>query len=122
MHSLPKDTRGADASLTVDIIEDEIVIRIGIGTLAWAFEHMHENNPYNEAAHDFVQTWKVTDLTEFAEDVVGELTNEEEDGSHPLNLLLDQVCSAAVEQGSVGIDESTDGKSAYGRDYEKETQ
>ena len=120
MRALPGDIRGADASLTVDIIEDEIIIRIGIGTLAWAFDHMKENNPYDDAARDFVQKWKVTDPMEFATDVVGELTNEEEDGSHPLNRLLDQVSNAAVDQGSLGIDENTDGKSAYARDYEKE--
>jgi hypothetical protein len=120
MRSLPTDTRGADAPLTVDIEHDELVIRIGIGTLAWAFDHMEENNPYDDNARDFVQVWKVTDPVEFAKDVVGELTNEAEDGSHPLNRLLDQVSSAAAEQGSLGIDENTDGKSAYARDYEKD--
>ena len=120
MRALPGDIRGANARLTVDIIEDEIIIRIGIGTLAWAFEHMEENNPYDDAARDFVQKWKVTDPMEFATDVVRELTNEEEDGSHPLNRLLDQVSNAAVDQGSLGIDENTDGKSAYARDFEKE--
>ncbi len=119
MRRLPNDSKGADAPLTVDIEHDELIIRIGIGTLAWAFDHMEENNPYDDNARDFVQAWKVTDPVEFAKDVVGELTNEEEDGSHPLNRLLDQVCNAAADQGSLGIDENTDGKSAYARDYDK---
>jgi hypothetical protein len=103
-------------------VEDELVIRIGIGTLAWAFDHMEENNPYDDNVRDFVQAWKVVDPMEFAKDVLGELTNEEEDGSHPLNRLLDQVSNAAAEQGSLGIEENTDGKSAYSRDYEEDHQ
>lgn len=119
MRKMKTDNRGADAPLTVDIEEDEIVIRIGIGTLAWAFDHMEDNNPWSDDKRDFVQRWKVSDQLEFAKDVVGELTNEEEDGSHPLNVLLDQVSTAAADQGSLGIEENTDGKSAHSRDYEE---
>ena len=120
MRKMKTDNRGADAPLTVDIEEEEIVIRIGIGTLAWAFDHMEENNPWSDKKHDYVQKWKVSDQLEFAKDVVGELTNEQEDGSHPLSVLLDQVSTAAADQGSLGIEENTDGKSAYARDYEEE--
>ena len=120
MKSLSNDVRGADARLTVDIKNEEIVIRVGIGTLAWAFEHMEENNPWSDSARDFVQTWKVSDPVEFAKDVVGELTREEEDGSHPLHRLLDKACTDAADQGCLGIEENTDGKSAYARDYEEE--
>lgn len=120
MRRLHNDARGADARLTVDIENDEIVIRVGVGTVAWAFDHMEENNPWSDDKHDFVQEWKVVDPLEFAKDVVGELTREEEDGSHPLHRLLDQVSTAAADQGSLGIDEVTDGKSAYARDYEKD--
>ena len=120
MRRMKTDNRGADAPLTVDVEEDEVVIRIGIGTLAWAFDHMVENNPWSNDKHDFVQKWKVSDPVEFANDVVGELTNEAEDSSHPLNILLDQVSNAAADQGSLGIEEVTDGKSAYTRDYERE--
>lgn len=122
MKRIISDNRGSDAPLTVDIEEEEIVIRIGIGTLAWAFDHMEENNPWSDDKHDFVQSWKVSDPAEFAKDVVGELTNEEEDGSHPLNRLLDQVSAAAADQGSLGIEKNTDGKSAYARDYALEEQ
>jgi hypothetical protein len=119
MRKLPSDNRGFDAPLTVDIEDNEIVIRIGIGTVAWAFDHMEENNPWSDDKHDYVQKWKVSDPVEFAKDVVGELTNEEEDGSHPLNRLLDQVSTAAADQGSLGIEEVMDGKSSYARDYEE---
>jgi hypothetical protein len=118
MKRLPSDDRGADAPLTVDIENEEVVIRIGIGTIAWAFDHMEENNTWSDEKNDFVQRWKVTDPVEFAKDVVSELTNEEEDGSHPLSRLLDKVSTAAADQGSIGIEENLDGKSAYSRDYE----
>ena len=64
MRKMKTDKRGADARLTVDIEDDEIVIRIGIGTLAWAFDHMEENNPWSDENHDFVQKWKVSDQLE----------------------------------------------------------
>lgn len=120
MKPFPTDHKGEDAPLTVDIVNDELVIRIGIGTLAYAFDHMEENNPYDDNLRDFKQSWKVSDPMEFAKDVVGALVDEEEDGSHPLNRLLDQVCTAAADNGCLGIEECTDNKSAYTRDYEDE--
>ena len=42
------------------------------------------------------------------------------EASHPLNRMLDKVSTDAADQGSLGIEESTDGKSAYARDYERE--
>ena len=120
MRRLPNDSKGADSPLTVDIEHDELIIRIGIGTLAWAFDHMEENNPWSDAKCNFVQSWKVSDPLEFAKDVVREMTREEEDGSYPLNRMLDKVSTDAAGQGSLGIEENTDGKSAYARDYERE--
>lgn len=120
MRRLPSDNKGADAPLTVDVENEEVVIRIGIGILAWAFDHMEENNPWSDDKCDYVQKWKVSNPVEFAKDVVGELTNEAEDGSNPLTSLLDQVSTAAADQGSLGVEEITDGKSAYTRDYEEE--
>lgn len=119
MRSLPEGPKGTDAPLTVDIVNEELVIRIGIGTLAWAFEHMVENNPWNDEDRDFVQAWKVSDPLEFAKDVINALTYEEEDGSNPLNRMLDKVSSAVADNGSLSIEENTDGKSAYARDYEE---
>ena len=42
-----------DASRSVQIVDNELVIRVGIDTLAWAFDHMEENNPYSDELHDF---------------------------------------------------------------------
>ena len=89
-----------------------LTISIGIDTLAWAFEHQDENNPYEEISHDedgpvsnFVQRYKVIDNEEFARDVIRELFNEEEDGSNPINVLLDKMCIEAVDQGSIAVED-----------------
>jgi hypothetical protein len=111
-----------DASRSVKIVDDELVIRVGINTLAWAFDHMLENNPYSDKDHDFVQKWRVSDPLEFTKDTVSELLREEEDGTTPLDLLFDKVMNNAVDQGSLGIEEVTDHKSAYTRDYEEENK
>lgn len=105
---------------SVTIENDELVIRVGISTLAWAFDHMEENNPYSDELHDYEQKWRVSDPLEFAKDTVNELCREEEDGTTPLDLLFDKVMSEAADQGSLGVEECTDHKSAYTRDYEKE--
>lgn len=88
-----------------------LIVSIGIDTLAFAFEHQDSNNPYVKiesddglADYDFVQQCKVIDNEEFAKDVLNELFREEEDGSNPINILLDKVCDEAVNQGSTGIE------------------
>ena len=106
--------------LTVEVRDEVMAISIGNDTLAWAFEHQEDNNPYDESLNDYRQAWKITEPLTFAWDVKCELQREEEDGTTPLHLLFDKVCMAAIENGCGGSEECTDNKSAYARDYEKE--
>lgn len=97
---------GHDKPLTVNVTGDgELVIRIGIGTLAWASDHQENNNPFDEKANGFRRLFRVTDAVEFAREVRVELCREEEDGSTPLTDLLDKVCWNAIENGCFGIEE-----------------
>ena len=96
----------SDQPLSIELRGRELVIRVGVGTLAWAFEHDTENNQWDDEKNNFIQGWKVSDQKEFAKDVKHEALREEEDGTTPLILFFDQLCRAAADQGSLGIEES----------------
>ena len=94
----------AGGPLFVGVVDDELVIRIGVGTLAWAFESGEENQPFDEKANDFRRSWRVTDPHKFAKGVGNGLCDEEEDGSTPLTKILDEAFIKAVEN-DMGVDE-----------------
>jgi len=94
----------AGQPLTIGVEGDELVIRIGVDTLAFAFETGEENQPFDEVANDFRRSWKVTDKYRFAKGVGNALCNEEEDGSTPLTKILDEAFIRAIE-GDEGVDE-----------------
>jgi len=97
--------RGKNRPLTVEVKGNELVIRIGIDTLAWAFERSEYNRPWDEDVADFMQTWKVEDPKQFAKDVRIEMLNEQEDGATPLGDFIDHACQGALNEGSVAIEE-----------------
>ena len=90
--------------LDVNIEQQQLVIRIGIDTLAFAFEESNENHKYDEKKHDWNKLVKVLDSEQFAKDVMYELTREEEDGSSNLTNLLDIACVEALNQGSIAVE------------------
>ena len=59
-----------------------------------------KQNPRVDSYSDVV----VTDLAEFARDVVRELNREAEDGTTPIHELLDRALAEAVDQGSLGCE------------------
>ena len=87
----------AGLPLTVGVEGDQLVIRIGVDTLAWYFEIYEDNQLYDEKARDFRREWKVVDPHKFAKGVAYGLCIEEEDGSTPLTGILDAACVTAVE-------------------------
>lgn len=94
---------GAERPLEVAVEGGELVIRIGIGTLAWAADRQDEWSPYDDKRQQFVSAYRVSDRAKFAGDVKRELLREAEDGSSPLSRLLDKMSMAAVNDGSVGV-------------------
>jgi hypothetical protein len=92
-----------DQPLSIKIEDDQLVIRIGIGTLAFSFENSNQNMPYNEELKDYPKTYTICDPLEFAKDVIGMLRDEREDGSTILTDLLDKACMQAVNDGSIGV-------------------
>lgn len=89
--------RKSKAPLTIKIEGNELVVRIGVDTLAFAV-----------AAGDYFQdgNLKVTDAARFANDVVYELVREEEDGSNMLHALFDKAAEMACENGSEFVEDT----------------
>lgn len=99
----------AGMPLRAEVKADHLCLGIGISTLAWAFEHDGNNNPYNESTRDFEQRYRISDPLQFAKDVCHEMNDEAEDGSTPLTRFLDSMMDKAIERGSLGIHDPDDG-------------
>ena len=94
----------AGLPLTIGVEDDQLVIRIGIDTLAYCFEVSDDNNPFVDDDNDFRRTFKVDDSREFARGVGYGLRDEREDGSSLLTDALDAACVYAVES-DYGVEE-----------------
>jgi hypothetical protein len=93
-----------DKPLTVEIVDGELRISIGIGTLKFSTENSPDTrlNWFDEDLDDYVG-YKVSDEEEFARDVKNALNAEEEDGTTPLHTVIDNACVTAIEEGSLGM-------------------
>lgn len=89
--------------LSATVVDSHISVSIGVGALAFAFEHSEGNNPFDEASNDYRQRYQIGDPLQFAEDVCRAMNDEAEDGSTPLTRFLDSMMNEAVDQGSLGI-------------------
>jgi hypothetical protein len=94
----------AGLPLTIGVEGDQLVIRIGVDTLAFCFEIGENNQPYDEKAGDFRREFKVTDRHKFAKGVGLGMQTEREDGSTLLIDVIDRACTKAVED-AMGVDE-----------------
>lgn len=88
----PKDT-----PLQADIENDQLVIRIGVATLA--FCALAKNGG------PLIENLRVTDPTKLAEDTIREMTREEENGDTRLTKMIDAAMVEAVDQGCIAIRE-----------------
>ena len=86
----------SDQPLTIGVIDDKLVISIGLNILS----HVAENCPLLREVEGEV---KVEDLQSLAGDVIMALEDEQEDGTTPVHLLLDAAILAAYENGSLGF-------------------
>jgi len=93
----------ADQYLSCKVEGDELVIRIGIDTLAFATDNSDLFDPFDIDRNIFVQKWKVIDSRGWAQDIVHEINDEDEVGGSPLIYFLDKMSEAALDQGSTSI-------------------
>jgi hypothetical protein len=77
--------------LEVEIKNYELVIHIGLESLAYAADQSDLFNPYDPEKNNFVRQFQVSDAEEWAKDINRELTREEEDGSSMLTNLFDKA-------------------------------
>lgn len=82
----------------VKIEDKEIVIRIPIDALEFALQKSEYGKRYWESSGG--KDFEVTDPEGFAEDVIGWMTDEREDGSTIVTDMIDQACETAIEFGS----------------------
>ena len=90
-----------DTPLTLGIENNQVVIRIGISTLAFS-AHERENNEYCE--EDNRPKWRIVDERQFAKDVLYAMQIEKEDGSTPLTDFLDDMIEDALDEGSIAVE------------------
>lgn len=83
--------------LSCEIEGDELVIRIGIDTLAFAGEQE------NGTEGPVIGNSKVLDVREWAKDVRIEIENEDEAGNSLLTRMLDKAMSNARDNGSTAL-------------------
>jgi hypothetical protein len=94
----------AGLPLTVGVEGEQLVIRIGVDTLAFCFEISEDNQPYDAKAGDYRREYKVIDRHKFAKGVADGLKIEREDGSTWLTDAIDKACVDAVES-DMGVEE-----------------
>jgi hypothetical protein len=102
-----KEPRGADARLRCRIVGKQLVISIGIDTLAHALRvgpvggEITRDDEHPDGWDE--SKLRVTDPAVFAKEVVHALMDEAEDGSSPVTNLLDRAFRDAIENGAEGI-------------------
>ncbi len=94
-----------DKPLSVEIKDKVLTISVGVSVLAFIVE---DECCIRELRKDDSEkpAYSVTNNDAFAEDVLRELTREEEDGTMPIHTLLDKAVLEAIEQGSAFIQET----------------
>jgi hypothetical protein len=86
-----------DIPLQSAIENEALVIRIGVGTLA--FCALAKNGG------PLVENLRVADAVQFAKDAMREMNRESETGATMLNKMLDAAMEEATDQGSTAIRE-----------------
>ncbi len=104
--------------LAVSVKKGELVISIGADTLAVALKFAPWAVLFDEIRNDYVQQYQVVDPVELAKDVRHAMLREREDGSSPLTDFLDAMTKAAIEDGSLGVDEDPDPTNPYAHEDE----
>lgn len=91
--------------LTCKIEGQQLVIRIGIDTLAFVAEHCPKFFDYEKHVKTGPPYASVLNPEELASDVCSMLQKEEEDGTTPLHILIDDAIEAARDDGSLAFAE-----------------
>lgn len=92
--------------LTVTIEDGRLVISVGIHTLASAAARSNWATSWDYKANDYLRTFAITDVDEFAKDVRNALVNSvQSEGPSRIEDALDRAMESAVDDGSLGLDD-----------------
>ena len=97
--SIPCPTHYPDKSespLSCEVVDGELVIKIGINTLAWAARL--ENGGILDK-----EEVEIDNTGQFAKDVAGAIEKSDDAGNSLLTGLLDDAIKGAVDSGSSGL-------------------
>lgn len=86
--------------LTVAIEGENLVIRIGLECLAFGAENCPDPFFWDEQGRRRV---KIFDRAVWAKEMLRQLCHEEEDGTTPVDTLLDDMAMKAIEDGAQGV-------------------
>lgn len=100
----PSNPTGRQLPLTVRVEGAQLVMRIGLDTLALAYQRSDSNHSVDIETGSFKQEFTVVDQVKFADGVASALQEEDEDGSTALTRALDAACERAVEN-DCGVEE-----------------
>ena len=99
--------RPEDAALTCKVTNGQLIIAIGVDTLAHAFVHgpVGDKLAWDDEKYDWdYDRVKVTDAAGWAKEVVDAMLHEREDGSSPLTLFIDKMYEAALDDGAQHVE------------------
>lgn len=99
--------------LAVVVRDGRLAVSIGAETLGHALKFAPWAIRYDDERDDYVQPYRVVDAVELAKDVMHAMLHEREDGSSPLSDFLDAMTKAAIEDGSLGVDEDPHPSNPY---------
>lgn len=94
-----------DQGLTVEIVDGRVVISIGVGALMTAVKG---SELWEEQLED-QRGWTIENEDGFAQDIVAELEDEQEDGTTEVHLMFDRAIQRAFDQGSLNVSYGNDG-------------
>lgn len=94
-----------DQGLSVELVDGRLVISIGVDALMVAVKG---SRPWEEQEED-ERGYAIADADGFAEDILRELEDEEEDGTTLVHIAIDAAIERALDQGSLNIDYGKDG-------------
>ncbi len=92
-----------NSPLSVSVDDGELVIRIGVNTLAGAVAGGNDFHAYEEDVDGYFRQFAIIDAEGFARDVAREFQREDEAGASPLSNAIDSMAMAAIDDGSENI-------------------
>lgn len=88
-----------DHPLTIEVSDGRLIISVGVETLKYC-----HNLAESERDVDFEHGFRIGDALGFAKDMAAQLQKEQDDGTTPVHLLIDQAIQDAADDGSEHIE------------------